>query len=122
MTSPGTGETRFTTDKAIALWSDYGGEWEGGSKSHLPLAYDIEVLQGGAVVGKVSCDTRSVRQSVCSGGSSIFGKRTGACEVELKCDLPETKPGEVTLRVTGRLPDPAKVKKVYKMHLNVRVR
>ncbi len=122
MLAPGTGEARFTSDKTLSLWSDWSGEWEGGTKSHLPLAYEIEVLQGGAVVGKVSCDTKSIRQSVCSGGSSIFGHRTGACEDEMKCDLPDTKPGEITLRVTGRLLDPAKTKKVHKMHLNVRAK
>lgn len=70
--APGTGETRFTSDKQLSLWSDWSGEWQGGSKSHLPLAYEIDVLQGGALVGKVSCDTRSTRQAVCGGGSNFF--------------------------------------------------
>lgn len=40
----------------------------------------------------------------------------------MQCDLPATQPGEVTLRVTGRLLDPAKTKTVHRMHLNVRAK
>lgn len=120
LAGPGTAEARYTSEKTLTVWSDWTGEWRGTSRSKLQLAYDIELLQGGKSVGKVSCDTSSVKSSFCSSDWNTMGHRKASCEVQMKCELPDTKPGEVTVRVVGKLLDPANTKKVDKMDLNLR--
>ena len=120
LAKPGTTEVRYTDARGVALWSDWEGEWNGGKRSALPIAYDIEVFQGGAKVGSVSCNANDNSQSICGTSTTIFGKRSADCEVKLRCALPATKPGEVVLRVTGRITDPVNTKVVKKMNLNVR--
>lgn len=122
LAGPGTAEVRFASEKTVTLWSDWEGEWKGGTRSKLQLAYEVEVLQAGILVGKVGCDTISVLESVCSGGSNEHGNRKDRCEVQMKCELPDTMPGEITLRVTGRLLEPATTKSVTKMNVNVRLK
>jgi hypothetical protein len=124
LSGPGTAEARFTPGKNMRLWADYDGEWTGGGgskHSKPPLKYDIDVLQGGKSLGRITCTTPSNGGTkVCSGETSIGNDHTGNCEVSLDCNLPALGSGEVTLKVTGSFSDPARIKKVTKMSLNVR--
>ena|SRR5438105_1765487 len=122
---PGTAQTRFDSGKDVELWSAFDGQWEGNASSKYskpPLAYQIEVLQGGDVVGKVTCVTATSSSRVCGEFKKVGGEFEGDCEFRMNCELPKLRPGEVVLRVTGKLADPARVKQVKDMSLNVRAK
>lgn|GEM_PF-2040542 len=123
LTGPGVAETRFSAATKVELWSDFEGKWEGRGRSlPMPLAYDIEVIQGGEKVGQVICSTAGASTKVCSSAINTTNEHSGDCEVRMNCELPAVRPGEVLLRVTGRVSDPARVQQVNKMSLNVRAR
>lgn len=115
-----TAETKFTTTKQVVLWSDWDAVWKGRKNMDFPVSYKVDVLQAGALVGTVSCDTKSSSQGTCKPGADMTTPYRAQCEVRLKCELPETKPGEITLRVTATLVDPANTKQVTQLNLNVR--
>jgi hypothetical protein len=122
LSGPGTAEARFQPGKTTRLWADFNGEWTGpGSKSSRPpIAFDIDVLQGGKSVGKLTCQPDNGGTSVCSGKTSVGNDHSGNCEFSMTCSLPSLGAGEVTLKVTGRVTDPSRLKKVTNMSLNVR--
>jgi hypothetical protein len=126
LSAPGTVETHFTADKPIAFWASFDGKWEAHSYSKYakpPLEYRIEAVQGGSVVARVRCDTRgSSNTRSCSSFTKSGTSFSGDCEFKLTCDAPDLKEGDVTLRVTGMLPDPERIKEVKDMSLNVRAR
>jgi hypothetical protein len=69
----------------------------------------------------MTCDTESgAGTKVCGTEATVNDDHTGSCEVSLACALPALGAGEVTLRVTGSIADPARVKRVSNMSLNVR--
>src|SRR2546430_3053145 len=122
-TGRGPAETRFTADKGVELWSDFDGQWEGNASSKYstpPLAYLIEVVQDGAPLGKVECKTHGSSRRSCGSFTKSGSNFGGNCEFRMNCELPPFHAGEVVLRVTGRLADPARVKEVKNMSLNVR--
>jgi hypothetical protein len=125
LNGPGTAETRFTTSKAVDLWSDFDGSWEAHSSSRYsapPLNYDVQVVQGGNVVGQVSCTTVGTTQRVCGGFTRVGSSFSGNCEFRMSCSLPAVQAGEVVLRVTGRYAEPERIKSVSSMSLNVRAK
>ena len=122
LAGPGTAEGKYTAGPDVVLWADTEGEWVGTKNSKLSIVYDVEVLQAGAKVGQIVCETSTGTQSFCGFATSFNNQRRADCEVLLKCELPATKPGEVVLRVTGRLGDAPRTKSVRKMNLNVRRR
>jgi hypothetical protein len=123
LTSPGTAEVHFRgSSKSFSLWSDYDGTWTGAHKhSRMPLHYDIEVLENGKSLAKLSCNTESSGgTAVCGSETTFGGEHTGNCEVKLDCSLPTLAPGDVTLKVAGKYADPTRVKRVSNMSINVR--
>ena len=77
------------------------------------MTYDVEVTQTGKSLGHLACDTRTSTGRVCGDSSS-------GCEYKLACELPPLDTGEVSLRVEGRYPEPARIKSVERMSLFVR--
>ncbi len=121
LAGPGTAEAHFTAGAPVELWSDSVGTWLGPEWAKLPLHYDIDVTQSGKLVGRASCDTDTEDgTSVCGVESNAGGRHHGDCEVHMICDLPKLAPGDVTLKVTGRIADPSRVKSLTLMSLNVR--
>jgi hypothetical protein len=122
LNGPGTAEGHFTANQPIELWSAYAGNWEGPSKrSPMLLSYDIEVVQNGNVVAKLTCHTQGTTERVCGSVSRSGNSHSGDCEVRMPCEFPDVH-GEVVLRVTGRIADPAKVSDVRKMDVNIRAK
>ena len=126
LSGPGTAEVRFEPKPGLRLWADYDGAWTSGGSvdqkhARMPLKYDVDVVQGGKSIGKIACDTASDGGAkVCGAETTVNGDHDGNCEVSLACSLPTLGAGEVTLRVTGSIADPARVKRVSNMSLNVR--
>ena len=114
------GEAKFTTTKQVVLWSDWDAVWKGRRNMDFPVTYKVEVLQAGALVGTVTCDTKSNSQGTCKIGVNFSEAYRAQCEVRMKCELPETKPGEITLRVSAKLDDPGNTKQVTQLNVNVR--
>jgi hypothetical protein len=119
---PGIADARFTAGREVELWSDFAGKWEGRYRSAMPLAYDLDVFQGGLLVGQVECTTASASTRVCGSYTYVKGSHDGDCEVRMSCELPALGAGEVLLRVTGRLAAPERVELVRNMSLNVRAK
>lgn len=122
LAAPGTAEGKYQSGPDVVLWADSDGEWRGSKSSKLSLIYDVEVFQAGAKVGQINCATTSSTTSICGSSRTFGSERSEDCEVLLKCELPATKPGEVVLRVTGQMGDPARTKRIKKMDLVVRRR
>ena len=114
------GEAKLTTTKPVVLWSDWDAVWKGRKNMDFPVSYKVDVLQDGALVGTVACDTASASQGTCKPGADMSTPYRAQCEIRMKCQLPETKPGEITLRVTAKLVDPANTKQVTQLNVNVR--
>lgn len=121
LAAPGvTAETKYTTTKQVVLWSDWDAVWNDRKNMSFPVVYTVDVWQAGALVGTVTCDTASASEGTCKPGANLGEPYRAQCEIRMKCALPETKPGEVTLRVTAKLGDPAKTGKVTQLNVNVR--
>jgi hypothetical protein len=125
LSAPGTTETHFAAGKNVALWASFDGKWEAHSYSKYsrpPIEYQIEASQGGSVVAKLSCDTISggSNSRVCGGFTRVGSSFSGDCEFKMSCQLPDLHEGDVTLKVTGMLPEPERIKEVKDMSLLVR--
>lgn len=120
--APGTATVRFVPapKERYRLWADTEGIWTGPDETPFPVAYDVQVKQGGKVLGRVACDSRTSSGGVCGGESNLFGEHTGDCEYKLTCELPDLGGGEVALEVRGYFPEPGRVKRVRDMSLMVR--
>jgi hypothetical protein len=122
LTAPGTVTARFTFAKPVALWAHAAGVWGGSGQSMLQVVYEIDVEQGGVVVGHVSCSTSKSTTSVCEREQSVPGGIRRDCEVKLVCELPPLSPGAVVLRVTGSVGNPAHVTSLDNLSLVVRAK
>jgi hypothetical protein len=122
LTGPGAATARFTAraGQTYAIWADTEGSWIGGKRSRFPAEYTIAVEQGGKSLGKLSCDTRSSNLTVCGVDATCGNEKSADCEYMLNCALPPLAPGEVVLKVEGRIADPKRVTKVKKMSIVVR--
>jgi len=120
--APGNATARFHAGagQKLRLWADTEGTWTGSKSSHFPVAYTVDVQQGGKSLGRIQCDTRQSGMAVCGSSSNIFGEHSADCEYELGCALPPHAAGEVVLQVEGHFPEPGRVKKVSLMSLVVR--
>lgn len=116
----GSAEGRFVPGAApLLLWADLDGKWQGNKNSKMPVLYRIDVLQGGAPLASLTCDTTQGLTSVCGISSTVGNSRSADCEVKLACKLPKLSPGtEVTLRVTGT--PGARIKTLTDMSIIVR--
>lgn len=120
--APGTATVRFTaaSGQSYKLWADTEGVWKGSRHAPFPVAYTVDVQQGGKSIGKIECETQLGSTAICGSESNTFGEHEGDCEYSLDCKLPKLAPGEVVLQVEGRFAEPARVKKVKNMSLMVR--
>ena len=117
----GTAEARFQkAQKPVVLWGHVEGKWRGGKNDKLPVVWDVEVVQEGKTVGRVTCDVDDVRSTLCGVHTFVNGEHEAGCELALACQLPSLAAGEVVLRVTGRKLRPAQILSIVDMSLLVR--
>jgi hypothetical protein len=92
----GQGETvvQATAGKKLALWTVLDVKYTG----HLAARYDVELLQDGAVVGKVLCDPFDVNVKTSSIEKNIGDDHSISWNGKMKCDLTPTKTGPATVR------------------------
>jgi hypothetical protein len=122
LTAPGTAVARFTYAKPVVLWAHAAGVWGGSGESILHAVYEIDVEQGGVVVGHVSCSTLKSTTSVCERQEHVASGIRRDCEVKLTCELPPLSPGAAVLRVTASVGNPAHVTGIENLSLIVRSR
>lgn len=104
--------------KKLVLWADTDMKWKGPKTSKPDVSYEIEIMQGGKVVNKVSCSTNErAGTSICGSHSNIMGTHDADCEIELACSFPALS-GEVELHVVGKTGP--NVISSQKMSLNIR--
>lgn len=117
---PGAATARVTVGaKPPILWADMDGKWKGPKSSKMDVSYDVEVVRGGASVGKIACSTTNHGgTTVCGTHLNIMGEHDADCEVNLACPFPKIAPGEVELRVVARTGP--NVVLARKLSLNVR--
>ena len=117
---PGKATTTFSaTGRKLTLWADTDAKWNGSKNSKPNVAYEIDVKQGGKVLGHVSCSTDDRGgTSVCGTHTNTFGSHSADCEMLLGCSLPPLPAGEIELAVTGSTGP--NVTSTTNMSLNVR--
>ena len=114
----GSAASSFTaTGESYSLWATLDGDWRsvGGGKTNrgvMPVVYEVDLVQGGKVIGHVQADTHHR-----AGYGLKYCSMEPDCEVMLT-KLPELPPGLVEVRAKG-VPNPA-VTHVGDMSLNVR--
>ena len=107
-----------TTGGKLTLWADTDGKWEGSENTKIDIRYDIEILQQGKSLARLTCQTSDANTSVCGTHTNIMGQHDADCELKLRCDVPAIPAGETVFRVKGTTG--TNVKMIRKMSLNVR--
>ena len=119
LTGNGEAEARFqSTGGKLTLWADTDGKWEGGENSHMDVRYDIEILQQGKTIGRLTCNTADVSTSVCGTHIDMGGSHSADCELKLPCPVPNVPAGETVFRVKATTGP--NVKSTKKVSLNIR--
>ena len=121
LTGPGIAEAQFiATGGKATLWADLDGAWSGTKNSQMEVRYEVELVQNGATIGSLVCDTKANRgsSSVCGTHSDIHGEHEGDCEISLDCPLPQLPAGATVMRVKATTG--SNVKSVKRMSLNLR--
>ena len=92
----GQGETvvQATAGKKLALWTALDVKYSG----QLAARYDVELLQDGAVVGKVLCDPLDVNVKTSSVEKNIGDDHSISWNGKMKCELTPAKTGPATVR------------------------
>ena len=54
----------------------------------MPIIYDVDVVEPGKPVVRISCDARSTTMAVCGSQTNLFGELDAECQVKLPCALP----------------------------------
>ncbi len=92
----GQGETviHATAGKKLALWTALDVKYSG----RLDARYDVELLQDGAVVGKVLCDPLDVNVKTSSVEKNFGGDHSISWNGKMKCELTPAKTGPATVR------------------------
>jgi hypothetical protein len=92
----GQGETvvQATAGKKLALWTALDVKYTG----HFAARYDVELLQDGAVVGKVLCDPLDVNVKTSSVVKNIGDDHSISWNGKMKCELTPAKTGPATVR------------------------
>lgn len=118
--APGKATTTFSASgRKLSLWADTDAKWKGPKSSKPMVAYEIDVKQGGTILGHVSCSTEDRGgTSVCGSVTNTFGTHNADCEIQLGCSLPPLPAGEIELAVTGTTG--ANVISITNLSLNVR--
>jgi hypothetical protein len=102
LSKPGDSGDASWDGKPVKVWADYQGKWKG-DKTRPGLTYDVEVVEGGAVVKSTTCDTSTCSTSVCKNTVSMGGETEGNCECLMTCtlDVPAGKSYTVRAKVNG---------------------
>lgn len=102
LTKPGDSGDASWDGKPAKVWADYTGKWKG-DKTRPGLTYDVEIVEGGAVVKSTTCDTSTCSTSVCKNTVSMGGDTEGNCECLMTCtlDVPAGKSYTVRAKVNG---------------------
>jgi hypothetical protein len=92
----GQGETviQVKAGKKLALWTALDVKYTG----HLAARYDVELVQDGAVVGKVLCDPFDVNVKTSSVEKNIGDDHSISWNGKMKCELTPAKTGPATVR------------------------
>jgi len=92
----GQGETviQATAGKKLALWTALDVKYSG----NFAARYDVELLQDGAVVGKVLCDPLDVNVKTSSVEKNIGNDHSISWNGKMKCELTPAKTGPATVR------------------------
>ncbi len=92
----GQGETTIqaTGGKKLALWTSLDVKYQG----DLIARYEVELLEGGAVVGKTSCDPLDVNVKTSARETNFNGDRSVSWQGKMRCEVTPTKSGPAVVR------------------------
>lgn len=92
----GAGETtvQATDGKALSLWTSLDVKYSGTFAAH----YDIDMLQGGAIVGKARCNPLDVSTRLSSTQTSLGDDHSMAWQGKMRCEIALPKGGATTVR------------------------
>ena len=92
----GQGETTIqaTAGKKLALWTSLDVKYKG----NFAARYDVELVEGGAVVGKASCDPLDVNVKTSSRETNFNGDRSVSWQGKMRCELTPSKSGAAVVR------------------------
>ena len=92
----GAGETtvQASPGKALALWTSLDVKYTGAFAAH----YEIEVLQGGTVVGKTTCNPLDVSTRLSSKQTTFGNDHTMSWQGKMRCEVTAAKGGPTTVR------------------------
>ena len=92
----GAGETtvQATAGKAIALWTSLDVKYTGSFAAH----YEIELLQGGNLVGKTLCNPLDVSTRLSSKQVNLGDSHTQSWQGKMRCEIAVAKGGPTTVR------------------------
>ncbi len=92
----GAGETtvQASAGKPIALWTSLDVKYTGSFAAH----YDVELLQGGSVVGKTKCNPLDVSTRLSSKQVNIGDSHTQSWQGKMRCEVSLAAGGATTVR------------------------
>ena len=92
----GAGETTVeaTQGKPLALWTSLDVKYTGAFAAH----YDIEMLQGGALVGKTQCNPLDVSTRLSSKQTTFGDDHAMSWQGKMRCEIALAKGGPTTVR------------------------
>ncbi len=92
----GAGETtvQAAAGKPLALWTSLDVKYTGAFAAH----YEVEILQGGAIVGKTTCNPLDVSTRLSSKQTTIGSDHTMAWQGKMRCEVALAKGGATTVR------------------------
>jgi len=92
----GAGETtvQATPGKPLALWTSLDVKYTGAFAAH----YEVEILQGGAVVGKATCNPLDVSTRLSSKQTSFGDDHTMSWQGKMRCEVALANGGATTVR------------------------
>ncbi|HSO40558.1 MAG TPA: hypothetical protein VLT33_48860 [Labilithrix sp.] len=92
----GAGETtvQASNGKALSLWTSLDVKYSGAFAAH----YDIEMLQGGALVGKTRCNPLDVSTRLSSKQTTFGNDHSMSWQGKMRCEIALAKGGPTTVR------------------------
>ncbi|CAN5891241.1 hypothetical protein BH11MYX4_BH11MYX4_47970 [soil metagenome] len=90
------GETtvQASNGKALSLWTSLDVKYSGAFAAH----YDIEMLQGGALVGKTQCNPLDVSTRLSSKQTTFGNDHSMSWQGKMRCEIALAKGGPTTVR------------------------
>jgi hypothetical protein len=92
----GAGETtvQASPGKALSLWTSLDVKYSGAFAAH----YDIEMLQGGRLVGKTQCNPLDVSTRISSKQTTLGDDHATAWQGKMRCEIALASGGATTMR------------------------